>query len=224
MKLLKIFTAVLVLSLLTKCSNKNQDTSNENKVLPTEPKIEIATKVKSENVIEFSVETNIPLPIEIMASIDLKNQKPDETYIGASKKMKIEKSPFIFDFDITDYKLPSGEYKTEATFYPKWGANNGNELAKEIKTTITDSSSIKLGTSHGSAEEKKELNKKQSWVMNNVIVDTPWDEKRFKTELGYFEELKVKNRNSEIVKVYYFPEADMTIYNYIIHNPRLLLV
>lgn len=212
MKTLKITTAALVMLLCINCSTRNPKSTNEKNKLPIEPRIEVGSKVKTENVVEFTIETNIPLPIEIMASIDLKNQKPDDVFIGASKKIKIDKSPLVFDFNIADAKLPSGEYQTEVTFYPKWGAKNGNELASKIQTAISGSASIELSTSNESAEKTVEFNGKQSWVMDNVAIETPWDENKFKTALGNFEELQVTNRNAGIIKVYYFPEADMTIF------------
>lgn len=212
MKKLTILTAVIIICSCGSNSNKQQTSSNGVKSLPANPKIELEATVKNENTVNFLIKTNIPLPVEFMASIDLKDQKPDETYIGASKKIKIKSSPYSFDFDISEYKLPNGEYNAEVTFYPQWGADNGNELAKKINTKVLGSTSINLKTAYGSADEKKEIDKKQIWVMNNVIVGTIWNADKFIEKLGEYQELKVTNRNAEIIKVYYFPEADMTIF------------
>lgn len=212
MKNLTILIAVLVLSSCSINSNKDQTSSKEAKSLPANPNIELETTVKNKNTINFLIITNIPLPVEFMVSIALKGQKPDETYIGASKKIKFESSPYSFDFDISEYKLPNGEYNAEVTFYPQWGADNGNELAKKINTKIMDSTSINLKTVYGSADERKEIDKKQIWVMDNVIVGTIWNADKFIENIGKYQELKVTNKNAEIIKVYYFPEADMTIF------------
>ena len=207
-----IFLAILASALWLGNSLISGSLDGNKRSSKSAPKIEVGSKVKTENVIEFTIETNIPLPIEIMASIDLKNQNPDDVHIGTRKKIKIDKSPLVFDFNIAEAKLPSGEYQTKVTFYPKWGAKNGNELARKIQTAISGFSSIELSTSHESAERTIEFNRKQSWVMDNVAIETPWDENKFKIALGNFDELQVTNRNPKIIKVYYFPEADMTIF------------
>lgn len=209
---LTILTIVLILSSCTSNLNKEHTSSQANNSIPTTPKIDLEATVKNENTVNFLVKTNIPLPVEFMASIDLKDQKPDETYIGCSKKIKVESSPYSFDFDLSEHKLPSGEYNAEVTFYPQWGADNGNELAKKINTKVMGSVPINLKTAYGSADERKEIDKKQSWGINNVIVGTIWNADKFIEKLGEYQELKVTNRNAEIIKVYYFPEADMTIF------------
>lgn len=211
---MKKLLIISVLIWLISCTgNPNKETeSSEADSIPTNPTIDLQAKVKDENTIEFLIKTNIPLPVEVMASIDLKNQNPNDTYIGSSKRMKIETSPYSFDFDISKEKLPSGKYEAGVTFYPKWGADNGNELAKEIGSKVEGVYSISLGTSYGTAEERMEKDKKQLWIMNNVVVDTPWDKVKFINILGEYQELQVTNRNPEIIKAYYFSEADMTIF------------
>ena len=211
MKKLIILIAVLV---LCSCSNSNKDqtSSKEVKSLPANPMIDLEATVKNENTVNFLIKTNIPLPVKFMASIDLKNQKPDEIYIGCSKIIKVESSPYSFDFDISEQKLPSGEYNTEVTFHPQWGADNGNELAKNIIRKVMVTMSINLKTAYGSAGERKKIDKKQSWVMDNVIVGTIWNVEEFVEKLGEYQELKVTNRNAKIIKAYYFPEANMTVF------------
>lgn len=212
MKKLTILMAVLVLCSCSSNSNKDQTSSKEDKSLPANPMIDLEATVKNESTVNFLIKTNIPLPVEFMASIDLKDQKPDEIYIGCSKIIKVESSPYSFDFDISEQKLPSGEYNAEVTFHPQWVADNGNELAKNIIKKVMGSMSINLKTAYGSADERKKIDKKQSWVMDNVIVGTIWNVEEFVEKLGKYQELKVTNRNAKIIKVYYFPEADMTIF------------
>lgn len=211
MKKLLIISAVLG---LLSCSGNpiKQTESTEENTVPTNPIIDLQATVKDENTVKLLVETNIPLPFEVMASIDLKNQNPDDTYIGASKRIKIETSPFTFDLDISEEKLPSGDYEAVVTFYPMWGADNGNELSKEIESKVECVYSISLSSSYGTVEERMGKDKKQLWIMNNVIVNTPWDNDKFINELGEYQELEVTNRNPEIIKSYYFSEADMTIF------------
>ena len=180
--------------------------------LPSNLKIEVKAVVVSANTVEYTIETNIPLPVEMMASINLKNQKPEDIYIGADKKIRVDMTPYAFKFDINTFELPSGDYEAEVTFYPRWGANDGNAISKGIKSVISDTYDISLSTEFGSAEEKKSLDLKQSWVMNNVVVGTHWDKDLFIEKLGNFEELRVSNSNPDIVKIYYFPNADMSIF------------
>ena len=212
MKNIHILVTLLLLFSCTSNSDKEQNSSKNDNTVPTNPMIELNTKVIDEDYVEFVIETNIPLPIEVMISVDLKDQKPDETYIGASKKLKIESSPFTFMFNISEYKLPSAVYITDVSFYPNWGANDGNELAKEIESKVVGSSSVILNTSHGTVEETKLKNKGQIWIMNNVYTGTTWDKNTFIKELGNYKELTVSNKNPEIIKVYYFQDADMTIF------------
>jgi hypothetical protein len=220
MKKLLIISVLLGLLSCTGNSSKQAETSEESTV-PTNPTIDLQATVKDENTVEFIIKTNIPLPVEVMANINLKNQKPKDTYIGTSKRIKIETSPYTFDFDISEAKLPSGEYDATVTFYPMWGADNGNELAKEIQSKVEGVYSISLGTSYGTADERKEKDKKQLWIINNVVVDTPWEKDKFVNILGEYQELIVTNRNPEIIKVYYFSEADMTIF---VSIPKMAVV
>lgn len=212
MKNFHILVFLLLLFSCTSNSDKEHNSSKNDNTVPVNPIIELNTKVIDEDYVEFVIETNIPLPIEVMISVDLKDQKPDETYIGASKKLKIESSPFTFMFNIGEYKLPSAVYITDVSFYPNWGANDGKELAKEIESKVVGSSSVILNTSHGTVKETKLKNKGQVWIINNVYTGTTWDKNTFIKELGNYKELTVSNKNPEIIKVYYFQDADMTIF------------
>jgi len=189
-----------------------QTNSSKQTPIQTKPIIELKATLKDVNTVVFYIKTNIPLPIEVMAGLDLKNQKPTDIYIGTDKEIKIDTSPFTYNYDISEDKLPSGDYLAVVTFYPTWGADNGNELAKEIASKVEGTSSISLVSSHGTAEQRMKQDKKQLWIMNNVFMDTPWVEEKFVNELGGFQELEVTNRNPEFVKAYYFSEADMTIF------------
>ncbi len=179
---------------------------------PEEYSITISNSSFNEYSVAYEIETDIPLPVEVMISIGLANLKPAESAIGTSERIKITQSPFVHSLDISNAELPSGMYETKVTFYSNWGAKNSNNGAKKIKGDITGKNQIELQTSYGTAEERKAKDKKQRWVIENVIIGTPWDIKKFNEELGEYEELKVTNRNPEIIKVYYFNEADMTIF------------
>jgi len=166
----------------------------------------------NENSVEYNIETNIPLPVEVMLSIDLADLKPDEFNIGTRERIILSQSPFKYSLDISNAKLPSGTYETEVTFNSNWGANNGNSEAKKIKSIVTGKDLIDLQTSYGTAEERKAKNEKQAWVMENVVMQTPWEPLKFIERLGQYEELTLINGNPKIIKVYYFKEADMTFF------------
>lgn len=53
---------------------------------------------------------------------------------------------------------------------------------------------------------------KKMWVMENVNIGDRWNLPDVVDKLGSFEQLTVKNRNPNIIKAFYFPEADMTIF------------
>ena len=193
--------------------------SNEPEKLPTTTPIEeaseeytisVSAKPVSAYGVEFTVKTNIPLPVEVMAGMSLKGQKPDDIYIGYSKRVKLASSEqtFVIDASSQKKKLPSGDYVAEVTFYPGWGAKNGNPKASIIKQQISDSVEVRLKGSGESSSDAGERNKLQMWVMENVIVGTVWNEPDFVRRLGAYERIKA-DRN--LHEGFYFPKADMTI-------------
>jgi len=168
----------------------------------------IHAKSTSEYTVEFTVKTNIPLPVNVMAGISLKNQKPDDIYIGYSKKIKLTSPKQTFIIDASSKKLPSGDYMAEVTFFPRWGAKKGNPKASNIKQQISDSVELRLKGSGESSSDVDQRNKLQKWVMENVIIGTIWNKRTFVKQLGSYERIKA-DRN--LHEAYYFPEADMTI-------------
>jgi len=174
-------------------------------------KIGLTAKTVSNHQVEFNVTTNIPLPIEVMASVNLKGQNPDDTYVGYSKKIFLKESNQIFVLNTASKNLPRGNYIAEVTFYPRWGAKKGSPKASKLKKTISGSFEISLQGTSESAEEVQEINEMQRWVMENVIIGTPWDRKTFIGKLGNCQEFRVQNRNPNIIKSYYFPKPNITI-------------
>ncbi|WP_372776708.1 hypothetical protein [Mangrovibacterium sp.] len=218
----KILIVSVILGMLSCTGNRSKhiELPDENS-LPANPRIDLQATVEDENTVEFFIKTDIPLPVEVMTSIDLKNQDSGDTYIGASKRMKIDTTPYIFDFDLSEEELPCGEYEAGVTFYPKWGAKDGNKLAQKIESKVESVYPISLSTSYGTAEDRIAKNKKQLWIMNNVAIDTDWDTNKFVNILGEYRELKVTNRNPEIIKAYYFSQAGMTIF---VNKPKKAVV
>ena len=125
--------------------------------------------------------------------------------------MWLLKFPFVESIYLSpNFISISRKYDANVKFYPNWGAKNGNPVAKQIKSEVSVSKIIELATI-SSIEELRERMKKRWWGMDVAIYDD-WDRNKFTQHMGELQELQVTNKNPEIVKVYYFVEADMTIF------------
>ena len=217
-----IIAMLLAVSLFTACAQDEKLGSSEVLEAPssTAPEevplhytIDVSAKPVSDYMVEFTVNTNIPLPVEVMASIALKDQRPDETYIGNSERVRLTSSEQTFVIDSSQKnplqpKLPAGDYMAEVTFYPRWGAENGNPKAKAVKEDISDSTEIRLAGSGESVSDAQARNESRNWVFENVIMGTPWDEQVFVQQLGKYEKITA-DRN--LHEGFYFPKVDMTM-------------
>tara|TARA_B110000483_G_C17987978_1_gene462385 strand:- start:52 stop:735 length:684 start_codon:yes stop_codon:yes gene_type:complete len=189
-----------------------------NTSLPQNPKMDLEVSYEN-NQLTFNIETNIPLPVEVMIGIEPKNSLPTDLAYGFSGRVKIDKSPIQFIRDAKDTyglkptDLKNGTYEADVVFYPFWGAKNGNPLAAEIKEKISGTYTVNIGSSksEGSIKSAMDQSKKQAWGMDIAMKDK-WIEKKFIQNLGKYQELKTKGRDPKIVKTYYFPEADMTFF------------
>ena len=164
--------------------------------------------------ITYIIETDIPLPIEVMIGLDARGLKPTDDAIGFSKRVLIDKSPIAFSFETRNSSgnqniLPSGSYDAEVSFYKTWGSKN-SIVKKTYPKLIVGSQIVEL-KSYGSISNKKNKDLKQRWGMN-VVMKERWDEEKFVKNLGKYQELRTKGRDPEIVKTYYFPDADMTFF------------
>ena len=230
-KLIVAYVITFSLS-LTGCTNSKTHESmknlEKNQTTQTDYKIALIAKPISNHQVEFNTKTNIPLPVEIMASIDLKNQKPEDSYIGYSKRVLLKKPDQIFVLDATNENLPTGKYTVEVAYcsncprqaYPKEklsAADLITRLRTQPKTLkwIRKSSEIFLRGTGKSVKDAQERDKMQLWVMDNVFIGTSWNQKLFIEKLGNYQELKLDKDpgiNPHIIKPCYFPKADMTIF------------
>ena len=173
------------------------------------PEITLKAKVISDHAVEFEVHTTLPLPVQVMADLNLAGQKPTDTWIGYQERVTLREpvSTFVLDTSKSDDILPSGDYEAGVAFYPRWGAT-GNPAAARAPE-LTASQTVRLaasGTSRASAERKNVL---QGWVMENVPMNTPWNEAQYVARLGRYQ--KRPSTMSHLHDAYYFPEADMTL-------------
>lgn len=176
----------------------------------TDFKIAVEAQPRGDQVRVVAI-TNLPLPVEVMASVNLVGQKPDDVFIGTGgERMTVSEERTEFTVDAVDANgepLPAGQYEVEVSFYPRWGAKN--EAAKNVPDTEGLSKPFPLTNDEVSAGEAKQIKDRQRWVMLNVISRSPWDEQMFVSRLGKFE--KSPSQLSRLHDAYYFPGADMTL-------------
>ena len=170
--------------------------------------IAVHAKVLSAYRVQFTVRTNIPLPVEVMASLDLKGQNPKDPHVGTDDRIRLRRSPQTFILDGTKRKLPGGAYDAEVVFYPRWGVKNGNPKARQIAERVKGATLVRLKGSGESARDVVERKRLQRWVMGNVSTGTKWNEGLFRERLGAYTVIPAEWRYHE---AYYFSKADMTI-------------
>lgn len=191
--------------------NQTAPTSNvaAQQPLPATPEITLQVEAISDKDVRFTVTTNLPPPIEVMASVSLANQRPDATWIGHQQRVTLTQptTTFVFDTSGAQRPLPTGEYEAEISFYPRWGA--AGSPAAQRAPEITATQRVRLTGSGMSRADAELRNERQRWVMENVIMHTPWDERAFVARLGGYE--KSQADLSHLHDAYYFPGADMTL-------------
>lgn len=117
---------------------------NKPTVLP-DYKIKVSAKAISNYKVQFDVQTDIPLPVEVHAQVG-------QGWGG--EHIRLDKPNQSFIIDTTDLKLPSGTYIAKVCFYPRWGAKKGNTEAAKITNEIRGMSEITL---QGIGQTKEEL-------------------------------------------------------------------
>jgi hypothetical protein len=165
-------------------------------------------------MVNFDIDTDIPLPIEVMVSLSLRGLKSDDYAVGFSHRVKIDESPKTISFEAknsygSQNLLPNGSYDAKVSFYTSWGTNNPTIKSTYPKNIIT-SQKVQL-KSNLSIRKQKSLDKMQGWGINVSIGDN-WNEKLYEKNLGRLQELVTEGRDPNVVKTYYYPEADMTFF------------
>jgi hypothetical protein len=175
---------------------------------PSKYEISVTASSTSAYSVDMIIQTNIPLPVKVSASISIKGQKPNDTYIGTSEFVMITDSEQTVTLDGKSENLPAGEYIAEVIFHPRWGAKEGSKKAKEIKEKIIGTAEVTLAGSGKTKMHVDRRNAAKKWVIENVIIGTPWSEGQFVQKLGNFSKSKA---DWNLHDAYYFPVADMTI-------------
>jgi len=179
------------------------------KLAPSEYRIWVEPKVIDAGTVELVIGTNIPGTIELMASINLAGQAPDDVWIGKDSRVRITRGEGSVRLNTA--KLPSGKYDVEIDFYPKWGLVGPLSRASGVAREIHVSKPIVLRGSGESAADATFREEGQRWVMMNIEVGEPWDSALWRRKFGDMEELTVDRGNPDILKAYYFRSIDMTV-------------
>lgn len=177
--------------------------------MPAKPTLSIEPKVLDAHRVQLTIGTNLPMPIKVATSIDLHGQKGTDTYIGYQQFVTLTgpSTVAVLDTSKAAKPLPAADYDATVDFFPKWGAE-GNDLAKGTPRLHAEKV-FKLAGSGGSPKDAALLNERQRWVMENVIVNTPWNKASFERRLGKAE--KGRSDLSHLHDAYYFPGAGMTL-------------
>jgi len=175
-------------------------------------KIEVSATERGPTSVQFKTAVNLPLPIEVMAGLSLQGQKPNDTWIGYSEKVTLTKPEQSFILDFPHKPIPTGKYAAEVSFYPRWGAKNGNPKAAKIEQNIEGKMVIQLIGNGVDASDRIEKEKMQRWIIDNVYTGAAYDKGVLEQKLGSSIGIKVKTLNPNIIEGHYFPNADMTIY------------
>lgn len=174
--------------------------------------LRIITAEEKDGAVRGQIETNMPLPVEIMVEVSLHGQRSDDIYVGKQLRLRIGASPQAFSVPTNvEGGLPRGAYEVEATFYPRWGAEHGSPAARVIRREINATRPITL-RGNGEAAHKIIANKEaRRWLMETTAIGDPWKPAEFEKHLGRAERLRVTNRPSIIV-AFYYPRADATVF------------
>lgn len=160
--------------------------------------------------VRIDVSTNIPGTIDVMAAVSLAGQKPGDVYIGTDSRLRISNGTGSATLSVSD--LPMGAYDVEVSFYPSWGFQDSTSRGTGIRHEIHTTARVKLTGSGESAATTVLRTEGQRWVMVNLGMGIPWRESQLVGRFGKYEEVQVQGLNPHIIKGYYFPAIDMTIF------------
>lgn len=179
--------------------------------------ITIVEAIERDSTVEITVETDIIGPIEVMAGVDLFNQDPDDVYIGATERVKIEHSPQTLIIPITEQDgnlIPAGEYEATVSFYPWWGADDAPAETQELMEQINATLPISIeGSGIAASEVQKSKNayaRVREYIFN-LEAGKPFDNVELTEHLGPPERLEVTNRSNAIVG-WYYKMYDVTVF------------
>ncbi|MCJ9429412.1 hypothetical protein [Kordiimonas marina] len=173
------------------------------------PSIQVEARALDDHRVKFIITTDAPTPIQVMASVDLAGQKPNDTYVGYDQRVTLtgRVTTAVLDTAKASSPLPSARYNATVDFYPRWGAK-GNSRAAHIPEMHAKTKLRLVGGGKSRASIVLQ-NKRQKWVISTVYMGYPWDLRKFEKRLGKSE--KSPSTMSHLHDAYYFPGADVTL-------------
>jgi len=171
--------------------------------------LEVVSAEEIDGRVRIRVTTNIPGTVEVMAVVELAGQALDDTFIGKDERMTINSG--VGEVVLDTAHLPSGRYEAQASFYPRWGLKD--EVAKRSGADAELQARVPLWLT-GSGESADAAEKRdagQRWVMENVIEGRKYDAREW-ARFGRSDSVTITRYNPEIIKGYYFPDIDMTVF------------
>lgn len=172
--------------------------------------IDMVPKNISANKVTVEISTNIPGSIDVMLSLGLEGQAPDDVFIGASKRVNIQNGHAVAT--VGKQGLPSGKYELEVSYYPKWGPQDATAKAAGANAKIEMQKIVVLGGTGANAADAQRKENGQRWVMENVYGGTKWDMSTWTRRFGGTTPIQVTGLNPNIINAYYFEQIDMTIF------------
>ncbi|WP_430475684.1 hypothetical protein ACQ0MK_08745 [Thalassospira lucentensis] len=215
-----ILASLLAVLALSGCGEDTQKSSNSEEEVGSVVQ-EASATVQEDYYLSVSVElqdaqslaivlaSNLPGDVEVMISVGLLGQGPDDLAVGTNQRASLRKGHGKEVLHISE--IPQGDYEVYATFYPRWGFGD-NEKVASIKDSIR--SDIHVVAITGSGEPASQYLKREEgrmWVIDNIFPGTLWEPEKIRSRFGDWVSFPATKRNPEIIKNYYFPSIDMTI-------------
>jgi len=179
--------------------------------------IKVTARPTGKFTVQVSVTTNLPDAAVLSGSLGLANQKPDDTFIGTGFQeiaIKGGKASFVIDGSKRvmpmNSALPAGLYDVEVSFHPLWAQNRALAAKLNLSDSLAGVAQVRLGGSGASVASAKKKQEAQRWVMMNVNIGDKWDSSFYTKKFGAYRELPLASGNPRILKMYYFPQIDMT--------------
>lgn len=177
---------------------------------PTEYQMTMTAAPIGDTQIEFTVSTNAPVPIQIMADVTLVGQLDHETWIGEQRKVTLDKptTSFVLDTTSNGKRLPAGQYNAEVSYYARWGGAN-NPAAQHVPN-LSASQQIALEGFGETAEHARDKASAQRWVLGEMDLSRAWSDAELRAQLGPFKSYESPNAIRSVI--YYFPESDVSLF------------
>lgn len=80
--------------------------------------------------IAFTIDTNLPLPVDIVAGVNLADTPPENIYVGHAETVRIEQATTVYVLDLTrvEPSLPAGDYEARVAFFNRSGGGDTDPL------------------------------------------------------------------------------------------------